>query len=247
MTIGERIKLLRESKNVTQTELAKIAGTSKQNIYKYENGIITNIPSNKVEIIAKYFHVSPAYLMGWEEEKWRTDPELNNGYPIPPGPHYAKMKDKQLSLNIKQQQAQESVRLIPILDIDDVTRTVLDLTFGADYNYAPLICNDIQAQSNLIYVRNNSKYNDFKNYMCPLIEDDDIILLDFGANAENGDLTLVEFCPGKNFPCRYFKYNDFMEFQFQSQKSKRIYNEDPNLHRYTVRGVVKQIIKNISY
>ena len=55
MTIGERIRLLRA-----------IVGTTKQNIYKYENNIVTNIPSDRIEIIAKYFHVSPAYLMGWE-------------------------------------------------------------------------------------------------------------------------------------------------------------------------------------
>ena len=69
MSIGYRIKELRESKKVTQTELAERIGTSKQNIYKYETGVITNIPSDKIEAIADFFHVSPAYLMGWEESK----------------------------------------------------------------------------------------------------------------------------------------------------------------------------------
>ena len=67
MTIGTRIKSLRESKGITQTELAELIGTTKQNIYKYENGIITNIPSDKIELIAQRLSVSPAYLMGWEE------------------------------------------------------------------------------------------------------------------------------------------------------------------------------------
>lgn len=67
MTIGERIKQLREEKSITQTELAVIAKTTKQNIYKYENGIITNIPSDKIELIAKYFKVSPSYIMGWSD------------------------------------------------------------------------------------------------------------------------------------------------------------------------------------
>lgn len=67
MIIGKRIKYLREMKNYTQEELAKSANTSKQNIYKYENGIITNIPSDKIEAIAKYLDVSPSYLMGWED------------------------------------------------------------------------------------------------------------------------------------------------------------------------------------
>jgi repressor LexA len=69
MTIGERIKALRESYKMTQTDLAERIGTTKQNVYKYENGIITNIPSDKIEQIAKLFDVSPAYIMGWTEKK----------------------------------------------------------------------------------------------------------------------------------------------------------------------------------
>lgn len=69
MTIGERIKQLRDEKKVTQTELAEIAKTTKQNIYKYENGIITNIPSDKIELIAKYFKVTPSYIMGWNNNR----------------------------------------------------------------------------------------------------------------------------------------------------------------------------------
>ena len=73
MTIGERIKSLRESKRITQTELAEKLGTTKQNIYKYENGIITNIPSDKIELMAKCFEVSPGYIMGWKDENELDD------------------------------------------------------------------------------------------------------------------------------------------------------------------------------
>lgn len=67
MTIGNRIKRLREEKGLTQTELADLIGTTKQNIYKYETGIITNIPSDKIELMAEKLSVSPAYIMGWAE------------------------------------------------------------------------------------------------------------------------------------------------------------------------------------
>lgn len=66
MTIGERIKAARERKNISQIELAKLIGSSKQSVYKYENNIITNIPSNKIEAIAKALSTTPAELMGWE-------------------------------------------------------------------------------------------------------------------------------------------------------------------------------------
>lgn len=65
MTIGLRIKELRVQHGVTQSELAEAIGTIKQTIHKYESGVITNIPSDKIESIANYFNVTPAYLMGW--------------------------------------------------------------------------------------------------------------------------------------------------------------------------------------
>lgn len=68
MTVGDRIKSIREEKKITQEELAKQIDSTKQTIYKYENGIITNIPSDKIEKIAEFLEVTPAYLMGWDTE-----------------------------------------------------------------------------------------------------------------------------------------------------------------------------------
>ena len=80
--IGERIKQLREANSLTQEELAKRLETSKQTIYKYENQIITNIPSDKIEILAKIFKVSPVYLMGWDETNEESPPK-KKGVKIP--------------------------------------------------------------------------------------------------------------------------------------------------------------------
>lgn len=68
MTIGERIKMLRENHKYTLAEVGAAIGASVQSLYKYENGIVTNIPSDKIEGLARIFSVSPAYLMGWEDE-----------------------------------------------------------------------------------------------------------------------------------------------------------------------------------
>ena len=76
MTIGERIKRLRELKGISQIDLAKQINISKQNLYKYENNIITNIPSDKIERISQVLRVSPAYLMGWEVSKQFNAPTI---------------------------------------------------------------------------------------------------------------------------------------------------------------------------
>jgi repressor LexA len=65
-TKGSRIRALRIERGLTQDQLAECAGVSKQAIYKYENNIVTNIPDEKLEAIAKRLGVTPAYLLGWE-------------------------------------------------------------------------------------------------------------------------------------------------------------------------------------
>lgn len=71
MEKGDRIKEIRESLGMKQVEFADKIGVSKQNLYKYEKGIIKNIPDDKIETIAKLGNVSPAYIMGWVS----SDPE----------------------------------------------------------------------------------------------------------------------------------------------------------------------------
>lgn len=65
MTMGERLKTLREARGLSQEYVGKVIGTTKQNIYKYESGVITNIPLDKVEQLAALFDVSPGYITGW--------------------------------------------------------------------------------------------------------------------------------------------------------------------------------------
>lgn len=66
MTKGERIKHLRESKGLTQEELAKLLDTKRQTVSKYEQGIVTNIPSDKLEAMSRILDTTPEYILGWE-------------------------------------------------------------------------------------------------------------------------------------------------------------------------------------
>lgn len=63
MNFGEKLKLLREEKNLTQNDLAKLLNVSKANISRYESGI--RQPSIETIIrIAKFFNVSIDWLFG---------------------------------------------------------------------------------------------------------------------------------------------------------------------------------------
>ena len=67
MSIGNKIRVARENAGLTQTELGKLCGTTKQTIYKYEAGIVTNIPLDRIEMIATVLKISSASLLGWDE------------------------------------------------------------------------------------------------------------------------------------------------------------------------------------
>lgn len=68
MRIGERLKRLRINKGYTLEHAGKRVGISKQTLYKYENSIITNIPSDKIELLAGLYDSTPQYIMGWGKE-----------------------------------------------------------------------------------------------------------------------------------------------------------------------------------
>lgn len=78
-----RIRKQRLLANIPQKDLAERIGVRKQTLHKYESAIITNIPSDKIEAIAKILEISPAYLMGWTAEP-KQRPKINNLLDITP-------------------------------------------------------------------------------------------------------------------------------------------------------------------
>jgi len=69
MEIGERIHYYRKLRGLTQEEVATRLGTSPQNIYKYEKGIIKNIPLSSIVAMSELFGVPSAELAGMSDEQ----------------------------------------------------------------------------------------------------------------------------------------------------------------------------------
>ncbi len=65
--VANKLKELRKKNGLTLEEIAEGLGTSKQTIHRYENGIISNIPHEKIEKLASILSVSPSELMGWDD------------------------------------------------------------------------------------------------------------------------------------------------------------------------------------
>lgn len=81
MDIKDIIKLRREQLNLTLEDVARVVDVSAATVLRWENGEIKNLRRDKIAKLAQALKVSPAYLMGWEEE---PTPELpKNIEPLP--------------------------------------------------------------------------------------------------------------------------------------------------------------------
>lgn len=69
MNIGQKIKSRRNELGIKADELAKSIGVSPSTIFRYEKGDIEKMPASVLEKIAIKLKTSPAYLMGWTEDK----------------------------------------------------------------------------------------------------------------------------------------------------------------------------------
>ena len=69
MSIGSKIRELREAKNMSLEDVAKLCGTTRQAIYKYENEIVTNIPYDRIILLAKALNTTPSQLFDFNDDK----------------------------------------------------------------------------------------------------------------------------------------------------------------------------------
>ena len=79
--LSTNLKKLRRERGLTLEELADAIGSTRQTVHRYENGTITNIPPEKIELLAKRLEVSPSELLGWESED--ADRRVNNKRKLP--------------------------------------------------------------------------------------------------------------------------------------------------------------------
>ena len=65
MSLGENIKARRRTLGYTVEELAARLGVSRQTVFRYENGQIATVPSDKLAALAEILGTTPAVLMGY--------------------------------------------------------------------------------------------------------------------------------------------------------------------------------------
>ncbi|WP_352399150.1 helix-turn-helix transcriptional regulator [Anaerotignum sp.] len=78
MDVGQRMKECRMKKGLTVDELAEKLKKNRATVYRYENGDIENLPITILEPIAKALDTTPAFLMGWAENRENASQATRN-------------------------------------------------------------------------------------------------------------------------------------------------------------------------
>lgn len=68
-SMAQKIKDLRQERGMTLEEVANIVGVGKSTVRKWETGMIANMKRDKIAALAIALGTTPAYLMGWKEDK----------------------------------------------------------------------------------------------------------------------------------------------------------------------------------
>lgn len=76
MGLKENIKRRRLELNLTLEDVSNKLCVSKPTLQRYESGVISNIPSDKIEKLAVILETTPAFLMDWEENILDTKSQL---------------------------------------------------------------------------------------------------------------------------------------------------------------------------
>lgn len=74
MKINERIKNRRLELGLSLESVANALGVSKSTVFRYETKEIEKMPIDIVEPLAKVLKVTPAYIMGWEDNIQNSPP-----------------------------------------------------------------------------------------------------------------------------------------------------------------------------
>lgn len=66
---NERIRFIREAKNITQAEIANAIGTSQKQYSKYETGV-NEMTVSRLKAICEYLQVSADYVLDIPKGSW---------------------------------------------------------------------------------------------------------------------------------------------------------------------------------
>ena len=127
MTVGEKIKTLRKSIGLTQTELGQRVGVQKNAVSKWECGRVEDIPTSTIKQLASLFDVPASYLID-DDASDVHHPALS---PLPRMKRWQVIGGTACGSPIHKEIEEETVLAPADIDADRVFRCIGDSMVGA--------------------------------------------------------------------------------------------------------------------
>lgn len=129
-TMGDRIRKLRRDANMTQEELAKRIGVQYQAVNKYEKGLVTNIPIERLEKIAFALNTTVRYIRYGTSDEWNESEII-----------YDPCTDYSWNLGTEQNRRRYLHAMIDAISEEqfEIVRMFLELTPGQQKLYEPML------------------------------------------------------------------------------------------------------------
>ncbi|MBE6847768.1 MAG: helix-turn-helix domain-containing protein [Ruminococcus sp.] len=254
MTLGDRIKIRRESLGLTQEVLAQMLGyADKSSINKIEKGK-TDIRQKRIMEFAAVLKTTPEYLLGLTDDPdgadchWMFLKDYNNGYPIPAGLRDSIIAEHLKKLNAAKQQTlaepsnisavyDDHIRMVPVFEsvsagfgalAENSVVDFIPLRIVSDYEAAETICIRVQGDS-----------------MFPKIEDGDLIQVHKQDSVDSGDIAVVLLDGEEGLVKKVIYGPTWIELHSINPMYPVQRFEDADVLRLRVVGKVKRVIKEL--
>lgn len=186
ISLANRIRNKRLELGLSLQEVAEKLGISKVTLQRYETLDIVNIPAENIEKLALLYDVSPAYIMGWEEDNAHLNFVNNSG--VVSTYHYVPSAVSAGALtNI------EGISTLP-------TVSVPDFMMGRYAGNKNIILMSVNGESMNNVIQNGAIIAVLRNIELPDIHDGDIVVIKNG-----GDYTVKRFYNDKQHQEFVFK------------------------------------------
>lgn len=200
MSVADRLKEFRIKSDLTLQEAGDLVGTTKQNLYKYENGIITNIPIDKIEKLAEIYNTTPIEILGWKKYTNITQSQQSSFYNYLP---YG------VSAGIPED-----------LDFSEYEQIeISDSVMGPYANEDDILVMHVNGESMNKLIPNGSYIAVKLNYPIYNLEDEDIVVF-----SNDGEYSLkLFFRDGENLIFKpYSTYHSFTDMKFSREDNVHI-------------------------
>lgn len=188
MTVGEKIKTLRKSMGLTQTELGQRVGVQKNAVSKWECGRVEDIPTSTIKALANLFGVSASYLI--DDDTVSSSPSQNevseriHNAILEKNISYGELSAKTgIPKSALQRYATGQTEKIPT---DRLIKIALAL------GMSPLTLADFDTASKILFQDINRAIAEFGYPQAEILEKLEYYFLDFDRETQEKILTLVE-------------------------------------------------------